>query len=241
MAEPEPRHFLRKNWDLDLRAELYKQEFYATRAWASNRDQLVAPWDSSTTEELKDLRLLKKKERSAHIGEIIREQLGPVMIGAWYERLEINPVSHPQTSELLHATIYLAGSVASYFKARFNRVRPWVLAPDLSPPIPSPGLPAYPGGHAAQIHLMALTLAYLVPDRQGQLMVIADRVAGNRERAGLNYRSDTEAGRKLAEDIFKILMSECAMFRSTLDKAKRDTPWDPPVSPHLLRETSLPV
>jgi hypothetical protein len=218
--------FLRKDWDLDLRAELYKEEFYATQAWASARDAMVGPWDSSTAEELKHLHGLKEQERPAHVGEIVREQYGPVMIGLWYDLLGIGPTSHPLTAELLHASIYLAGAVAGYFKDRFNRVRPWVLAPDLFPPIPSPGLPAYPGGHSTQMHLMARTLRYLVPGKTTEIMAIAENVAANRERAGLNYPSDTEAGKKLADRVFAILTSQCADFTSLLEKAKH-TEWNP--------------
>lgn len=232
--------FLRKDWDLDLRAELYKEEFYATEAWASARDAMVDPWDSSTTEELTHLRTLKEQERLAHIGEIAREQQGSVMIGLWYDLLAIGPASHPLTTELLHATIYLAGSVAGCFKDRFNRVRPWVLAPDLFPPIPSPGLPAYPGGHSTQMYLMARTLRYLVPDKTTEIMAIAENVAANRERAGLNYPSDTGAGKKLADRVFAILTSECADFRSMLEKAK-NTEWNPAKSQdaEALRQAAL--
>ena len=211
--------FRRADWDLDLRAELYKEEFYTTKAWANTRDRLVGPWESSTTSELRQLRE-RKEQRLAHLGEIVSEQSGFVMIGRWYDWLEISPTSHPLTTELLHATIYLAGSVAGYFKDRFNRVRPWVLDPDLFPPIPSPGLPAYPGGHAAQMYLMACTLCHLAPHKTDAIMMIATKVAVNRERAGLNYPSDTEAGLELAKHIFKILTSECAEFTSMLDTAQ---------------------
>jgi acid phosphatase (class A) len=211
---------LEKNWDLDFRAELYKQELYATDAWASARHGLVDHWDASTTRELEVLRGRRREERTAHIGEIIREQQGPVLIGLWFDLLAIGPTSHPLTTELLHATIYLAGSVATCVKDRFNRVRPSVLAPDLSPPIPVPGLPAYPGGHSTQMHLMARTLRYLVPGRADEITRTADTVAVNRERAGLNYPSDTAAGEQLADHLFEILTRECALFTSTLGGAK---------------------
>ena len=215
--------FLRKDWDLDLRAELYKEEFYTTKAWASasRRDALVSPWNRGTTEELRHLREDRKPERLEHIGEIVTEQQSLVMVGLWYDLLGIGPQSRPLSSELLHATIHLGGSVAGYFKDRFNRVRPWVLAPELFPPIPSPGLPAYPGGHSTQVYLMARTLQYLMPDKTTEITSIADRVAANRERAGLNYRSDTEAGKELADRVFEILTSECEQFMSLLEEAKQ--------------------
>jgi len=220
-----PQHFPKKDWDLDFRAELYKQEFFATHTWSSKRNGLVTAWKSNTTEELRELFRLKDDERPAHIGEIRQEQQTAVIIGYWYDLLKIGPISHPQTTELLHATIHLAGSVATYFKARFNRVRPWALAPDLSPPIPLPGLPAYPSGHSAQAYLMALALADLVPDKQrDDIMGRARTVAINRERAGLNYPSDTKAGEALAVGVFEILR-ECEGFRTTFQEAK-ETEWN---------------
>lgn len=212
--------FDRKDWDLDFRAELYKQEFFGSAGWAASaRKPLIGRWTGSTTAELKYLHELKELERSAHLGEIIREQQAPVMIAFWYDRLEIGPTSHPLTAELLHASIYLGGAVALCFKDSFNRVRPSVLAPDLSPPIPVPGAPSYPGGHAAQMYLMARTLAHLGPEKHDEIMSIAKNVAVNRERAGVNYPSDTEAGQELADRIFAILTSECEMFQSMLEKA----------------------
>jgi hypothetical protein len=168
---PDPLHFLRKDWDLDLRAELYKEEFYRTPEWSKD---LVDRWDSSTRDELAVLRRRKNEERARHLGEIIREQQGPVMIGYWYDALRFAPKARPLTSELLYGSIYLAGSVATYTKSLFNRVRPWVLAPDLSPPLPSlPGHPSYPSGHSTQMHLMALVLAHLAPASRDQLTAIA--------------------------------------------------------------------
>lgn len=221
----EVMHFDKKHWDLDFRAELYKEEFFASDAWAAAQNEMLRAWDSSTTEELQSLRELKKKERPGHIGEIEREQQGAVMIGCWFDLLKIDPTSHPITTELLHATIYLAGSVATAFKARFNRARPSVLAPDLSPPIPVPGLPSYPGGHATQMYLMAETLRYLIPDKEADIMAIAKEVSVNRERAGLNYPSDTKAGQQLARQVFKLLERKCPMFKSVLDDAK-DGEWE---------------
>jgi hypothetical protein len=218
--------FLEKDWDLDFKAELYKQEFYATGACAGQL--VVPPWDSSITAELSELRRLQDDERPAHIGDIVREQDSAALVTLWYKLLGIGSVSHPRTSELLHATMYLAGSVATYFKAQFHRVRPASLMPDLAPPIPTPRLPSYPGGHATQIHLMALTLAQVMRDRTDAINESANEVARNRERAGVNYHSDTVAGWQLAEAMFRIMVDKCHLFQRTLDEARNDVPWESP-------------
>ena len=222
-----PTTFELKDWNLDFRSELYKHEFYATDAWAKRRDKLVSPWEGGTTAELDELRRFKDKDKDKdetdpeRIGEIIREQDGAELVRCWNKLLGINSVTHPRTTELLYATMYLGGSVATYFKDRFHRVRPVTLAPDLAPPIPTPRLPAYPGGHATQICLMALTLRHLHAHREHEILQLAERVAHNRELGGVNYRSDTAAGGKLAEDIFEILTGECELFKATLEWAKQ--------------------
>ncbi|PYN99407.1 MAG: hypothetical protein DMD91_12810 [Candidatus Rokuibacteriota bacterium] len=204
---------------------MYKQEFYMTPAWTSGRDKMVVHWDDhNVQQELVDLLERRKPERPAKLGSIIDEQQGVVMLGYFFDLLKFAPTTHPLTTELVVACFQLAGSVVMYFKNKFNRVRPWVLESRLSPPIPYPGHPAYPSGHSTQMHLMAMTAAYLVPSAEAALMERAWDVAVNRERAGLHYRSDTEAGRALAHQVFAILTSDCAMFKRTLKKAK-DTEW----------------
>jgi hypothetical protein len=221
-----PTEFLLKDWNLDLRAELYKREFYMTRTWMYERDRMVHPWADRITDELAALRHLKEVERQDHLGHIVREQYLDVLVGYWFDLLEIGPRSHFRTTELLRATISLAGSVSTYFKARFNRVRPAAIGPDLAPPIPSPRLPAYPSGHATQAHLMARTLAHLAPAKSKPIMDLAADIARNRERAGLNYPSDTVAGEDLARQVFDVLTDECVLFRSTLQHTS-DTEWNP--------------
>src|SRR5215471_17527004 len=134
MAKTETE-FLRKNWDLDFRAELYEAEFFASPTWrdTNRRAGLVDGWTSSTREEVRDL-LASRNARLGHVGEISQEQYAATLIGYWYELLGFAPGERPRTDELMHACIFVAGAVATYFKARFNRVRPSILAPELSPP-----------------------------------------------------------------------------------------------------------
>jgi hypothetical protein len=245
MDEADDRHFRMDDWDPIFRAELYQAEFFATDAWADGRDRLVPAWDSSIATELAHLRWLKEHERSGHAGEIVRELQVPVIIGYWYDLLKFDPKSHRLTNELLHASILLAGAAATYVKRRFNRARPWVLAPDLLPPSQLlPGLPAYPSGHSAQVYLMAHVLTSIVPGkvRKNKIENVADNVALNRERGGFNYPSDTVAGKQLASRIFGILTTkECPLFRATLKEAAKE--WRLAASPYrnYLEKSGLPT
>jgi hypothetical protein len=232
-----PSTFVFNDWNLDLRAELYKEEFFRTSAWMTARDGWVAHWTGSTRAELAELRGSRMAERSKHIGEIVSEHQSDVLIGYWNDKLKFGPTTHWFTSELVHASLHLAGSVAMYFKDRFRRVRPWVLAPQLSPPIlPLPGHPAYPGGHSTQMYLMARILEDLSGEKD--LMTVAREVAVNRERAGLNYPSDTQAGRHLADRMFDVLTTKCELFRLTLERAKDE--WRRPASTMDLFVKNLP-
>jgi hypothetical protein len=90
----------------------------------------------------------------------------------------------------------------------------------LRPPIPVPGHSSFPSGHSTQAHLMARCVAYLLneagvpqPDRDAlsaDLFVLADRVARNREIAGLHYRSDSQGGAALAESLFNTMTNNGA-------------------------------
>jgi membrane-associated phospholipid phosphatase len=110
-----------------------------------------------------------------------------------------------------------------HHKARFNRMRPSSILPCLLPPLEVPGHAAYPSGHATQAQLIAMCLEIVMPRNRvmpaspagpvgqfmpqyGPLRMMADRIARNREVAGLHYRSDTWAGRILAAGCFRIML-----------------------------------
>jgi hypothetical protein len=82
------------------------------------------------------------------------------------------------------------------------------------PPIPVPGHPAYPSGHSTQAHLMALCVKDVLPTAALQNALgevideLADRIARNREIAGLHFESDSKAGENLAQSLFEVLSSD---------------------------------
>ena len=84
------------------------------------------------------------------------------------------------------------------------RPRPSQLEPRLRPMIDVPRHASYPSGHSLQYNLVAKALASVVRSHEigYQLFQIADRIAVNREWAGLHYASDTEAGKMIAFAIF---------------------------------------
>ncbi len=85
-------------------------------------------------------------------------------------------------------------------KKYFDRVRPEFLIPNFKPLIKTPTHPAYPSGHATQCMYAALITPYFFNDNTNLNIYIsaAHEIAVNREKAGLHYISDTNAGYKLA-------------------------------------------
>jgi membrane-associated phospholipid phosphatase len=121
------------------------------------------------------------------------------------------PGAYPYTTKVLGIASLVGTFVAMYYKALYRRPRPSQLCPALLPPIEVPGHASFPSGHSTQAHLMALCMndvlnglpqqATIVDD----LWTLADRIARNREIAGLHYASDTLAGVCLAQGSIALL------------------------------------
>lgn len=124
----------------------------------------------------------------------------------------INPQLRPYTSDLMDLITELSGAFIFAQKLKFDRVRPSLLDPTLSTAIPVPGHPAYPSGHATQSHLIALVLGKLDPEHKELYLQSANRIARNREIAGVHYRSDSDAGKQLAKQLLPILFEHPAFL-----------------------------
>lgn len=195
--------------------ELLRVEFLETD-WKGVQLKPV-PDPVGTANEITDLLVLKAKERADHLKHIEAQATNSM---DYYQRmLMFSERTHPKTYLLLQACIAIGRTVVMYYKNKYQRPRPSQLEPDLIPPIPVPGHASYPSGHSFQQHLEMRVLRELAPSHAKTLEAFALDVAVNRERAGLHYRSDTEAGQLLAErlwpllsggQLFKQLMTEAA-------------------------------
>ncbi len=161
--------------------------------------------------ELDDLVRAAEDERSDALGEIVAQNDG--FISYFLAAMTISPKSHPRTCLLLQIGSMVGAYVSMHFKGVYQRARPTQTAPALLSPVPVPGHPAYPSGHSTQAHLMMrCVLAGMPAELRGQfrpvLRALADRIARNREIAGLHFPSDSAAGAALADRIFAILNSD---------------------------------
>ena len=201
---------------------------HATAHWAPTLKKVgsqTLPLDPTNTAhqhlalrwELRELAALVEARPGA-IAEIVAQK--DTVLQYFRGILGFTMRSHPATTYLAIVASRIAGFAAMRFKNQFNRMRPSSVLPVLLPPLEVPGHAAYPSGHATQANLVAMCLEVVMPQgrvmppassqfrpQYGPLRMMADRIARNREVAGLHYRSDTWAGRILASRCFGIMLN----------------------------------
>jgi hypothetical protein len=165
-------------------------------------------------------------QRADALGEILAQADSYMGMATYFmDMLSISATSYPATVRLLHIGGLLGLPIGMYAKSHAQRQdssapslptvyaqrpRPPQLLPALTPPIPMPGHPSYPSGHATQAMLMAnlVDQVFADPDLQPNprfrsmsllLRAMAERIARNREIAGLHYPSDSVAGQRVAD------------------------------------------
>lgn len=168
--------------------------------------------------EINELIKLQTKRDQKNIENIQRELqhknfiLGHIQYKKFYNE-------NPECHQLL-ASITEMGAIVFYFKRKFDRIRPSFLNSKLKTAIQNPSHPAYPSGHSTQAHFMAYVLGSLFPKHQNIFLKDAFQIGVNREIAGVHYRSDTMAGKKLGHDIFK-LMYQNQKFKNSIMRCKK--------------------
>ncbi|HEX6066971.1 MAG TPA: phosphatase PAP2 family protein [Longimicrobiales bacterium] len=207
-------------WRPDLFAKIALAEFGATD-WQSidNFDKPKPLDDPSMITEIELLLRQDWDQRPGMEGEILDQiSRAPAYFA---QLLMLNTTAHPNTIKVLEMAVQVGTMVAVFFKLKFNRARPQQLYRRLLPMIPSPWHPSFPSGHTLESHMIALALSRVVPEATRELLDLADRIGHNREIAGVHYRSDTVAGRQIAREAFKRLLT-CPTFKQVLDEARKE-------------------
>jgi membrane-associated phospholipid phosphatase len=191
---------------------------------------------TSVDDEISNLVTAAQDERADALAEILSQ--ADEFISYFLNLMTARPTAYPATTRVLNAANLVALFVAMNWKSQFNRPRPSQLCPALLPPIVVPGHASYPSGHSTQAHLMALCMGQVfaqLPSTQQPLMqpiqadlwVLADRIARNREIAGLHYPSDTAAGVVLANQILPLLsgMASSSAYQAAVTNAVAEWTW----------------
>jgi len=214
--------FAERSWGPDWAAWHVLVDFAGTTDWRADTE--VKDWEdwptppaiSGNTDvdgEIDDLVKAAINERADALGEILAQDTE--FLTDFLALLAITPRSHPWTYRVMHIAYLIGLFVAMHYKEEQKRRRPSQVCPALRPPVPVPGHASYPSGHATQAHLIALCLSECIKqgmsdqtaagDLGAALTALAERIARNREIGGLHYKSDSEAGKKLAADTFAFL------------------------------------
>ncbi len=197
-------------------------------AWRALTEFVQLPWSgiavptptltaAAVQGEINTLLDMARFERADALGEILAQK--DEFVSYFMGLMMASPGSRPKTYRVLHMANLFAAFTVMYFKAQFKRQRPSQLCPVLLPPVPVPGHASYPSGHSTQGHLIAHCAGLVLPGAvqavlQTNLGALADRIARNREIAGLHYPTDSAAGVTLAAGIAALLDADFAKYQA---------------------------
>jgi acid phosphatase (class A) len=208
------------DWDQTLLAQI-------------NRGPKILPKDSDVSvytpqiedksfiiQELNSLIALKNERSRDQVERIVFENNNSPLQVFIHEDL-LSKTQHPVSIRLLT----LISNELEYFvlKESFKtkRARPSQLNENIEPVIDNPKFASYPSLYAAQSFSIHLMLSELDPDHKHVYERLAKDIAYRREIAGVQYRSDTEAGYELAEKLVALLIQQ-EQVRTLVERAKNE-------------------
>lgn len=185
---------------------------------------LAPPPSNSSAETQSELDTLRRYEKHLRSPEQRAHIETENTMHRMYEPFEkaglfISAGNKPAVDVIDVAHIELSYFIVKYKKA-FNRVRPNTLAPDLNLIFDNPKHASYPSGHATQGYMTALILAALDPAHADQYKALGYDMGLRREIAGVHYPSDSDIGRKLAQQVLDKLM-EVPAFKAQFENARK--------------------
>ncbi len=176
-----------------------------------------------TKAELEYLHFLEGKRTPQEEAVIVRQiEVAGMKMGPYEMKALLGGDSRrPATRMMLNQAQRDMEILVFRFKVKFDRPRPSHLDDTLSLSIPNPGHPSYPSGHSTQAYLLAFLLTEIDPTNGEAYLASANRIACNREVAGVHYPSDSEAGRLLARQIVDQLF-QVKSFRAAVEAARSE-------------------
>ncbi|MCM2267728.1 MAG: phosphatase PAP2 family protein [Elusimicrobiales bacterium] len=178
--------------------------YYITARQQSFPD-FPAPPAAGSQQDQADLAVLKEWQLKRTPEECARANAGA---HADYDKFfgDISPFAEPlpEAAAVIFKRIKQeSDGAAAEIKKRFKRQRPFLRDASLEPCLGRIGGLAYPSGHATISRVLALVLADLVPEHRDDFLVRADQAALDRVVGGVHHPSDIEAGKLLADRLYK--------------------------------------
>lgn len=122
-----------------------------------------------------------------------------------------------QTRLLIYSTLHTLNKKLYEEKWRYQRLRPTQIDVEIDSLKPLPGSSSYPAERAAQARVVAHVLTDIMPEYERVWQGWANDVGKLYEVAGLQFRSDTEAGQELADDYYSIFKQDLNFQNSVLN------------------------
>lgn len=151
----------------------------------------------------------------------------------------IAPETTPKLNTLLRRTMSDLGRASTASKAKYNRPRPFVgngqptCTPDQDANLRGNG--SYPSGHASIGYGWGLILADVIPWRRRELRARGHAFADSRRICNVHFRSDIEAGERLATAIVARLRDDPG-YRADFAAARAELRTLPRVKPQCSAE-----
>jgi hypothetical protein len=214
--------FSDREWDADLLALTVLPQFLVAQINGQTWDQAVQlpPPIVPTQAIIDDMLELAITERPEALAEIAHQHQNFQV--CWMHLLNMTNGSHPKTFLLMKLAARVGELTMITLKRRNpHQARPSQFCPTLFPPVPVPGHPTYPAGHAVIGQLTTECLADVVPEHRIALEKLAERCGFNRVIAGLHFRQDIDVGLAAGRQIHPFL-KQCQLYQTTLAMAQQE-------------------
>lgn len=180
-----------------------------------------APPEAGSKEDKADLAAVLAWQKRRSPRDCARANSGA---HAGYEEFfgDISPFSRPLPADagaIFNRVKTETDGAAADIKDIFKRLRPFFRDPELEPCLGRIGGMSYPSGHATISRLFALMLSDLVPSEKRVFLKRADEAALDRVIGGVHHPSDIEAGKKLADKLYRAYKKSPA-FRADMKTLK---------------------
>lgn len=179
------------------------------------------PSKNQTKAELDELRALAAQRDPAALDQIDYWNTG-APVYRWNEialqelvKRGMNVFTGGRALALLHAAVYDATVAAWDAKYAYNRERPVYADRRIEPAIQTPDSPSYPSEHAAAAGAASEVLAYLFPEKAEHFRAKAAEAGEAMLLAGVNYRSDVDAGAELGRQVAEFAIQRAMNDGST--------------------------
>ncbi len=177
-------------------------------------DDPPAPGSKADQADFKMLHRLQESRNETECHEAIT-QTYPTFDVFYGESADILSKEEVATVKPLLTRVFrFSNRVASYFKHKYNRVRPYDADETIVPCVTKPGGSlAYPSSHALLATVGACVLSKIFPRRAEELRAFGKHFGQLRVIAGVHHPSDVKAGQALGAQICERLLLESDFSR----------------------------